>query len=86
MITKGAGVLNRPSDGSNRPVRNGLFMIYDPTYGSVDGVERLEADDEANADMPIEYFNLQGVRVAAPDRGIYIMHQGSKTKKIIIND
>ena len=29
------------------------------------------------------YFNLQGVRVANPDKGIYIMKQGSKTTKIV---
>lgn len=30
-----------------------------------------------------EYFNLQGVRVATPDKGIYIMRQGGKALKVV---
>lgn len=33
---------------------------------------------------PAEYFNLNGVRISHPDRGIYIMRQGDTVKKIII--
>lgn len=36
------------------------------------------------ADVPVEYFNLQGVRVAAPEAGIFIRRQGSKVEKVVI--
>ena len=36
------------------------------------------------ADAPVEYFNLQGVRVAAPEAGIFIRRQGSKVEKVVI--
>ncbi len=38
--------------------------------------------DDANA--PVEYFNLQGIRVANPDNGIYIRRQGSKVTKVLV--
>lgn len=46
------------------------------------GVENIAAED--NADAPVEYFTLQGIRVAQPSNGIYLRRQGSKTEKIII--
>ncbi len=33
--------------------------------------------------LPVEYYNLQGVRVANPGKGIYIMRQGEKATKVI---
>lgn len=33
---------------------------------------------------PVEYFNLQGVKVANPENGIFIRKQGKKTSKVII--
>ena len=44
------------------------------------GVEGIEADDNA----PAEYFNLQGVRVAEPENGLYIKRQGNKVSKVIL--
>ncbi len=43
------------------------------------GVEGVAADSDADA--PIEYFNLQGVRVDNPGHGIYIRRQGNKVSK-----
>lgn len=40
------------------------------------------ADIEAT-DAPAEYFNLQGVRVANPENGIFIMRKGEKAVKVI---
>ncbi len=45
------------------------------------GVEDITVDD---ANAPVEYFNLQGVRVANPSNGIYIRRQGSSITKIAI--
>lgn len=35
------------------------------------------------SDAPVEYFNLQGVRVENPETGLYIRRQGTKTTKIL---
>ena len=32
---------------------------------------------------PVEYYNLNGMRVANPDKGIYIVRQGNSVKKVI---
>lgn len=37
-----------------------------------------------NANAPVEYYNLQGVKVANPENGIYIKKQGSKAIKVIL--
>ena len=55
-------------------------LIVDGEEGEIDGVEGIEADINA----PVEFFNLQGVRVANPDNGIFIRRQGNKTSKVII--
>lgn len=49
---------------------------------AVAGVESITADDNANA--PVEYFNLQGVRIENPANGIFIRRQGSAVSKVII--
>lgn len=36
-------------------------------------------------DYPVEYYNLQGIRVVNPTHGIYIKRQGNKTEKVILN-
>lgn len=42
--------------------------------------------DEMNAyaDQPVEYYNLQGVKVSNPTSGIYIVRQGEKAYKIML--
>ena len=47
--------------------------------GNTTGVEAIEND----ANAPVEYFNLQGVRVDNPAKGLYIMRQGSKVVKVV---
>jgi len=38
---------------------------------------------DADSDAPVEYFNLQGVRIAYPQAGqILIRRQGDKVEKI----
>lgn len=47
------------------------------------GVNDIVADvDDVNA--PVEYYNLQGVRVANPENGIFIVKQGNKVSKQVI--
>lgn len=44
------------------------------------GIENVEIEESA----PVEYFNLQGVKVAEPTPGLYIMRQGNKTAKVVV--
>lgn len=70
-------------------VRNGTNDLWIPlTYAAkvkIDtptGISAMEADD----DMPVEWFDLQGRRIDADalTPGIYIRRQGSKTEKAVI--
>lgn len=51
--------------------------------GTVTGVENVEA---AADNAPVEFFNLQGIRVANPENGIYIRRQGNTVEKVTINN
>lgn len=44
------------------------------------GVAGIEADENA----PVEFFNMQGVKVSGDEPGMYIRRQGSKTTKVVI--
>ena len=47
----------------------------------------LSAVETVNADDCIpEYYNLQGVKVAAPEKGMYIKKRGAKTEKVILGN
>ena len=51
--------------------------------GTTSGVENvtIEAVDE---DAPVEYYNLQGVKVENPSNGIFIKVQGKKSTKVYV--
>ena len=50
----------------------------------VTGIEAVTGDDASDA--PVEFFNLQGIRVNAPEQGqVYIRRQGHAASKIIFN-
>lgn len=49
----------------------------DGTLTEIDGIEAEEFDADAL------YFNLQGVRVLRPERGIYIKVKGDKSSKVV---
>lgn len=54
------------------------YIFYRQAGGS--GVADLTVDENA----PVEYYNLQGVKVANPENGIFIRRQGTKVEKIMI--
>ena len=62
-------------------VRTGLSTITLGNNGTITGIEGVEAE-AANGE--VEYFNLQGVRVANPTEGLYIRRQGNKVEKVAI--
>lgn len=49
-------------------------------FGPSDGVETIMTDNDA----PVEYYNLNGVKVANPEKGIYIKKQGNKATKVVL--
>ena len=63
--------------GNNIAFDNCFF--FTPEGGSA--IEGVEAD---NADAPVEYFNLQGVKVANPEGGLFIKVQGNKATKVVL--
>lgn len=46
------------------------------------GVESIATDMSSDDNAPIEYYNLQGMRVNNPENGIFIRRQGNKTVKV----
>ena len=58
-------------------------MLKSEGNGSYSGINDVVYDDE-DTNAPVEYYNLQGVKVAEPSNGIFIRRQGSKTTKIAI--
>lgn len=54
---------------------------------NVAGVDDIVADDTADVDAPVEYFNLQGVPVSSDNLapGLYIKRQGRNTEKVLIH-
>ncbi len=59
---------------------NCIDVVYVEDENATSGIEEVGADENA----PVEYFNLQGVRVANPEAGIYVRRQGSKVEKVYI--
>lgn len=58
------------------------------TYGATTGVEDVIADfieDGNNADGPVVFYNLQGVRVENPANGVYIRVQGTNVEKVLVH-
>ena len=77
----------------NKSNNNPLFSCYknDTTTGTPvylyqrvgdipTGVEDTMVDENA----PVEYYNLQGVKVANPENGIFIKKQGAKATKVVL--
>lgn len=57
----------------------GKIQLY--SNGTLSGVDDIVSDD---ANAPVEYYNLQGVRVANPESGLYIRVQGKKATKVLV--
>lgn len=50
------------------------------TNNANSGIENITVDENA----PVEYYNLQGIKVENPESGMYIRRQGGKAQKVII--
>ena len=55
--------------------------------GDVTGIDKVvvkKDNEDVDMDAPVEYYNLQGMKVTNLERGIYIRRQGNSVKKILI--
>lgn len=66
-----------PTEGTNTYIK----AISVSCTKILSGVADIEAADD---NAPVEYFNLQGIRVENPANGLYIRRQGSKVSKVIL--
>ncbi len=58
----------------------GVPIVCTFTTNQVTGVENIEINENVT---PV-YYNLQGVKVANPENGVFIKVQGSKASKVIV--
>ena len=66
------------------PTENNRCLVpAKTTIVNTSGIQSVEADD-ADENAPVEYFNLQGVKVDNPENGIFIKRQGKKVEKVIM--
>lgn len=56
---------------------------YTHSFEAYAGIADEYITDQENA--PVEYYNLQGIRVANPESGLYIRRQGNKTTKVLVS-
>lgn len=75
-------VLLRNNKSTELLVQGIKVMTYTQTdYPQGAGINDLITDD---SNAPVEFFNMQGVKVSGDEPGLYIRRQGSKTDKVII--
>lgn len=60
------------------------LYIRNPRWVNPKGYGAVEIIDGIDENAPVEYFNLQGVRVAEPANGLYIKRQGNKATKVLV--
>ena len=58
-----------------------VYMVEYTQWNDLSGVSDIISED---TDAPVEYFNLQGIRVDEPTNGLFIRRQGHKTEKVIL--
>lgn len=61
-------------------LKSDALNLYIGSEGTLTGVEGIST--EADADAPVEFYDLQGRMVANPQGGIFIRRQGSKVTKV----
>jgi hypothetical protein len=83
------GALTFENDRYHHPLQgNHLYYALDNNYYVWTGVEEIEDNlivdaEDVNVNAAPVYYNLQGVRVAAPTKGIFIEVRGNKSRKVV---
>ena len=75
----GLAVYSLPQDAPKAvtPAKAALTLKGTKSASAIDVIE-------VDANAPVEYYNLQGVKVANPENGIFIKKQGNKATKVIL--
>ena len=68
--------ISKTATGNNPTITSAT--VY---YTTKAGIEGVVAED---SNAPVEYFNLQGVRVANPENGLFIRRQGNTVTKVLV--
>ena len=71
-------------DGNVRIVGQGFTITKLVLMKSESGTDVENIFNSTDENLPVEYYNLQGVRVTEPINGNYIRRQGNKVYKIIV--
>lgn len=68
-------------DADDNDVDFYVYFYFDTTKipGTPSNVDVI-----GNDNAPVEYFNLQGVKVTNPENGMFIRRQGNEVKKVVI--
>lgn len=70
--------------GFGEPTRGDMYYYLSFSYPDNGGSSAITEIEAADENAPVEYFNLQGVRVDNPANGLYIRRQGNKIEKVVI--
>lgn len=92
---EGTRTITIPTNVRNVKNMNVLVYLVDTKSAEILNAARVKSADikvgttaiteveTDNTDAPVEYFNLQGVRVDNPSNGLFIRRQGTKVTKVI---
>ena len=60
-------------------VQGACVVVYEFNPAGASAIEEIAADN-----APVEYYNLQGVKVANPENGVFVKKQGAKAVKVVL--
>ena len=89
-VRAGLNLKDNPSNLGKQVVLNGNITAYFMVAGLKETTEyefvSATAIEEVGTDVnaPVEYYNLQGVKVTNPENGIFIKKQGAKAVKVVL--
>lgn len=72
------------SGGTSGNIHSIEFPKFDAVYNNVpSGIEDITIDN-SEANGPTTYYNLQGMKITNPEKGLYIVKRGGKVTKEVI--
>ncbi len=75
-------IFNNGSGNQTADLTLSNYGIYN--FNGFTGQTASVIETVANDNTPIEYYNMQGIKVENPQKGIYIKRQGSHTTKVVL--
>ena len=89
-VRAGLNLVDNPTNIGKKVIINGDIIKYFSVAGLKNSTEYVLEGSSAieevgvDAEAPVEYFNLQGVKVVNPENGIFIKRQGGKAVKVVL--